>query len=74
MKLVYSSFNTTEVGLAQSRLETAGIEAEVRNDVVSSMMLGAPFCAELWVLNDEDFEEAKALIESVAEPVENPQA
>jgi hypothetical protein len=70
MKQVYSSFNAAEVGLAQSRLEAAGIESETRNDFVSNVMLGAPFCAELWVLKDEDYDEARDLLESQAEPTE----
>jgi hypothetical protein len=64
MKLVFSSPNSALVGLAQSLLESANIASEVRNEVVSQAMPGLPFTPELWVLRDEDFEEARSLVAS----------
>lgn len=40
-------------------MEAAGIACEVRNDAVSQAMPGMPFIPELWVLRDEDYEEAR---------------
>ena len=46
-------------------LDAAGIACEVRNDAVSQAMPGLPFGPELWVLRDEDYEEARRLVQSV---------
>jgi hypothetical protein len=54
--------------LAQSILEAAGIACEVRNDAVSQAMWGMPFNPELWVLRDEDYEEALRLVRSAGPP------
>jgi hypothetical protein len=64
MKLVFSSPNSALVGLAQSFLKSANIASEIRNDAVSQAMPGLPFTPELWVLRDEDFEEARSLVSS----------
>jgi hypothetical protein len=65
MKQVFSSPDSAQVGLAQSILEAAGIPCEVRNDAVSQAMWAMPFSPELWVLRDEDYEEARRLVSSV---------
>jgi len=65
MKQVFSSPNSAEVGLAQSILDAAGIAWEVRNDAVSQAVPGMPFNAELWVVRDEDYAEARRLVRSV---------
>ena len=62
MKRVFSSPDSAEIGLVQSILDAAGIACEVRNDAVSQAMWGMPFIPELWVLRDEDYEEARRLI------------
>jgi hypothetical protein len=59
MKRVLASPDSAQIGLAQSILEAAGIACEVRNDAVSQAMPGMPFIPELWVLRDEDYEEAR---------------
>jgi hypothetical protein len=64
MKQVFSSPDSSQIGLAQSLLEAAGIACEVRNDGVSQAIPGLPFAPELWVLRDADFEEARRLIRS----------
>jgi len=46
----------------QSILDSADIPCEVRNDAVSQAMIGVPFEPELWVLRDEDYDEAKQVI------------
>ena len=62
MKQVLSSPDSAQIGLAQSILEAAGIACEVRNDAVSQAMWGMPFIPELWVLRDEDYDEARRLV------------
>jgi len=52
--------------LAQSLLDAAGIEWEVRNAAVSQTEIGMPFATELWVLRDEDLEAARDLLKSGA--------
>ena len=65
MKQVFSSPDSAQVGLARSILEAAGIACEVRNDAVSQAMWAMPFIPELWVVRDEDYEEARRLVSSV---------
>ncbi len=65
MKQVFSSPDSVQVGLAQSILDAAGIACEVRNETVSQAVPGIPFTPELWVLRDEDYEEARRLVHSV---------
>ena len=62
MKQVFASPDSAQVGLARSVLESAGIPCEVRNETVSQAMMGLPFIPELWVLRDEDYDEAARLI------------
>jgi len=65
MKEVFSSPDSAQVGLAQSILDAAGIACEVRNDAVSQAMWAIPFIPELWVLRDEDYAQARCLVESL---------
>ena len=62
MKRVFSSTHSERIGLMHSILDSAGISCEIRNEAVSQVMIGFPFPSELWVLRDEDYEEAVALI------------
>lgn len=67
MKLIYSSPNSAEAGLVESFLDTTDIAYEVRNDAMSHTLPGSAFAAEIWVLRDEDYAEASALIASFFE-------
>lgn len=62
MKLLFSTPDSAKIGLFRSRLEAAGIECEMRNEHLSPAMPGAPFQPELWVLRDEQFDEARKLL------------
>lgn len=62
MKLLFSTPDFAEIGLLRSRLQAAGIECELRNEHVSPAMPGAPFYPEIWVLRDEQFDEARELL------------
>ena len=69
MKRVFSSPDSAQIGLAQSRLDAGGIACEVRNDAVSQAMPGMPFITELWVLRDEDYDDARSLILPGSAPI-----
>ncbi len=62
MKLLFSTPDSAEIGLYRSRLEAAGFECEMRNEHLSPAMPGAPFYPELWILRDDQFDEARALL------------
>ena len=62
MKQIFSSPDSATIGLAQSRLEAAGIPCEIRNEAVSQAMVGFPFASELWLLRDEDYDDARRLL------------
>jgi len=66
MRYLLSSPDPARIGLAQSLLDAAGIEWEVRNEAVSQTEIGMPFATELWVLRDEDLEAARDLLKSGA--------
>jgi hypothetical protein len=68
MKRLTSSPSSAELGLLRSRLEAAGIECETRNDYLSPAMPGAPFYPEIWVLKDEQFDEASELLAAWRQP------
>jgi hypothetical protein len=61
MKKLSSSPDSTQIGLAQSLLDAAGIEWEVRNEALSQVMPGLPFATELGILRDGDYKEARRL-------------
>jgi hypothetical protein len=62
MKLLFTFPDNLRLGLFRSRLETAGIASEVRNEHLSPAMPGAPFDPELWVLDDAQFNDARDLL------------
>jgi len=64
MTLIYSSPNSAEIGLLKSRLEGAGIACEMRNEIGAQVLVGTAFDPELWVLADEQFQEARELIQA----------
>ena len=65
MKRVFSSFNLQLVHHQRNLLHTEGIEAVVRNEILSSGMGELPPAecqAELWVVNDQDAQRAEAIL------------
>jgi hypothetical protein len=64
MKHLLSSPDSAQIGLVQSLLDANGIPYELRNEAVSQAAAGLPFMTELWVLRDEEYEEARRLIQS----------
>jgi len=68
MKQVFTLSDSAELGLLKSILEDAGIRCAVRNEQMSQTLPAAPFNAELWVENDEDFQRAHDLYETWHHP------
>lgn len=62
---VYESFNISEVGQAESLLNSEGIETFIRNEFASSVMGEVPFvevCPQLFILNAAEEVRAKELL------------
>ena len=68
MRMLYSSPDSAEVGLVKNMLDQAGIPCEIRNDDLYANFPGAPFHAELWILNEQDFPRASELLASWHRP------
>jgi hypothetical protein len=64
MKRVFTLADSTQMGLLKDMLEGAGIRCLVRNEQLSQTLPVAPFNAELWVENDEDFQKAHDLYQA----------
>jgi hypothetical protein len=60
MKQIFSSPDSVEVGMLASRLESAGIACEIRNE--TQVIPGLPFQPELWIVRDSDYEDASRRI------------
>jgi len=60
MKRIFSSPDSAEVGMLASRLQSAGIACEIRNE--SQVIPGLAFQPELWIVSDVDYEDASKLI------------
>ena len=70
MKRVYSDQNLAYVNLFRSWLSSHGIDSQIRNEHVSSVMGEIPFflvSPECWVAED-DYERAKSLLTEFLEP------
>jgi hypothetical protein len=70
LKRVFSSYDQTAVYHARNLLEAAGVDVLVRNAALSSAMGELPpsECqAELWLLNDDDFAKAQAVLSARVE-------
>jgi len=68
MKKISSSPNSAEMGLLKGVLDGAGIPSAVGNEHLSQLIPAVPFDAELWVVNDEDYENALAFSEAWRHP------
>ena len=56
------------MGLLKSRLEEAGIACEILNEQVSQAIPAAPFSADLWVADDQNYPKAVELCEEWRHP------
>jgi Putative prokaryotic signal transducing protein len=68
MKKIFTSTDSSQVGLMQSVLEQAGITCEIRNDMVAQLIPVPLFASELWILRDEDQDEAEQVIAAFQPP------
>ena|SRR5216684_5440148 len=68
MKRIYSSPNSAEIGLLHDRLKEAGIPCVLQNENVSQTIPLPAFSADLFVVNDEDYEKAISLCEAWRHP------
>lgn len=62
---IYESFNLSQVGQAQSLLNSEGIETHLRNEFASSVMGEVPFvevCPQLYILDAAEEERARDLL------------
>ena len=69
---VFENFELAIVGQFQSVFEAEGIRTHIKNQFMSGVLGEIPFVSavpELWILNDEDLDEAKALISKLQEQV-----
>ncbi|MFC4991128.1 DUF2007 domain-containing protein [Rubritalea tangerina] len=70
MRKVYEDQDMTMVGYYQSVLQEEGVETAVKNEYAQLAAGEVPFqqvYPELWVVNDEDYEPAVALIKQLRE-------
>jgi hypothetical protein len=58
MKRVYEAQNPTDAHLLKDILETQDIEAIVKGELLWAARGETPDCPSVWVVNDEDYEEA----------------
>jgi hypothetical protein len=65
MRRIFSSYDRVAVHHWRNLLESVGVRAEVRNDLLSSAMGELPPAecqAELWILDDRDAERAERIV------------
>ena len=62
MKRVFTSPDSTEVGLMKNMLRKAGILSVELNEQMAQTIPAPPFQAELWVEDEADYAAATALI------------
>ena len=62
MTRIMTSADSAELGLLQGVLQKAGIRCVERNEQLAQTIPAAPFHAELWVQNDEDYDRAVTLL------------
>ena len=67
MKKVFEYPTPLEVGLFDSILQSSGISTVIKNQNLSSLAGDVPFTTvfpELWVVDDNDYDQAVALLQS----------
>lgn len=67
MQKLYTAPDPLQAHVLRGALEAAGIEAEVRRDYIFSIRGESPVTTdtlpEVWILNDEDLEPARAIVQ-----------
>jgi len=70
MKRIAADPNFASIGLMQSMLEQNGIRTVMRNQELSQLAGALPqgqVWPELWILNDDEYETARRLLNEIAE-------
>ncbi len=62
MKRVYEALNPTDAYLLREILDTRGIEAVVKGDLLWAARGDVPENPSVWVVKDEDYEGAKQVV------------
>ena len=74
MQKVFTAQHPTEAHLVKGLLESAGIAAEVQGEPLFSARGGLPMTGDtlpsVWVLDDEQLDEARQVIAAGAESIE----
>ena len=68
MKRIFSSPDNAEAGLLMNMLEKTGIHCVELNEQMAQMIPSPPFQAELWVVSEDNYDEAVALMEQWLKP------
>lgn len=68
MKRIFTSPDSAQLGLLKNMLEKAGIRCVEINEQMAQTIPAAPFQAELWVEQESDYAEAKALLAAWTDP------
>jgi hypothetical protein len=72
MKQLITAAGGPELGLLRNMLQDAGILCDLRNEQLSQVLPSAPFDAELWIENDDDYWMAQDLSEAWFHPPSGP--
>ncbi|MBI1930435.1 DUF2007 domain-containing protein [Candidatus Poribacteria bacterium] len=71
MKKLFTSLNSAEAGLLKDIIESEEIPCFLRNEMLLIASGELPvYYPELWILNDEDYEKARKLLNDWLEPQE----
>ena len=62
MKRVFSSPTITEAHLVKGILESNDINAIIKNEPISGLIVAVEAWAEVWIVNDHQIDEAQAII------------
>lgn len=65
MKEIYSSPNLVDCDYLKMTLDSKGIKCFLKN-ATSSMWVGTGQLIELWIANDEEYNQAKSIVENIA--------
>ena len=67
MKQLFSSLNSAEAGLLKNLVEEEGVPCTLRNEQLTTPA-ASELWTELWVVNDEDYPKAKAVLDDWKHP------
>ena len=62
MRMIFKSHQSEKIGLYQSLLENTGIPTIIKNEFTDGTWPTDPERPELWVINNDNFDQAIAII------------